>query len=157
MARGRIVSDIAPASAPLPSPDTEGAVWARTGDGTRIIYGIPGEAAMVALQCTDRTSAMPILQITRIVRADEGASALLAMVGNGHIGRLKVDAIERAGTPVWHGSLAASDDAWEPLAGPRALTLTVPGAGMVRLNPSSIPSELIAECRTNGAVGESAD
>ncbi len=134
------------ASDPLPSPDTEDAMWAlsqRT-DG-RLIYGVPGETAVLSIDCD--ISAIPTLRITRNSPADEGAGALLAMVGNGHIGRIKVDATEVGNDSFWVGESPALNEVWEPLAGPRELTLTVPGAGMVSIGPSPMPGLMIEACR----------
>ncbi|WP_299193538.1 hypothetical protein [uncultured Erythrobacter sp.] len=153
MARG--MPEAAPtfASEPLPSPETEGAMWAPSPQNdARLLYGIPEQPALVALECLDAGSAAPSLQLTRLSPADEDAEALLALVGNGHIGRLEVDAEEVGGRIVWRGELLASDLAWEPLAGPRQVTLTVPGAGMVTLNPSEAPAALVSECRGVEAV-----
>lgn len=135
------------ASEPLPSPDTEGAVWARSTAEGRIIYGTPGEPALVALECVEREGQSEALRIARLAPADEGAGALLALIGNGAVGRIEVDATELGSRQVWQGELPAADTAWEPLAGPRQVTLTVPGAGMVTLNPSAMPWELLSECR----------
>ncbi len=137
------------ASDPLPSPETEGAVWALSPQAERrIIYGVPGEPALIALECIEDTGELPSLQITRLSPADEGAGALLALVGNGHIGRIAVDARDVGGRDFWQGDLQAAATQWEPLTGPRQLTVTVPGAGMVTVNPSTIPGELIEACRT---------
>jgi hypothetical protein len=141
------------ASDPLPSPDTEGAMWAQSPQAEgRLIYGIPGEPALLAFECLDAQGELPALQITRLSPADEGAYALLALVGNGHIGRVAVDARTVGGRSVWQGEATAADILWEPLAGPRALGATVPGAGRVELNPSDLPGELIEECRAGGSV-----
>ncbi len=143
------------ASDPLPSPETEGAVWAISPQSDRrIIYGIPGQPALVAIECGEASGAgVPDLQITRLSPADEGAGALLALVGNGHIGRIEVDATKINGRLVWDGRREAFDTAWETLMGPRQATLTVPGAGMVTLNPSTLPGRLIEACR----MGEEVD
>lgn len=135
------------ASAALPSPDTEGAVWVQTDDPFRIVYGIPGEPALVALQCVRTGAGTDLMQITRISPADEGASALLAVIGNGAIGRIKVDSTQRGNGFVWKGSLPATDPKWEPFSASRQATLTVPGAGMVKLNASPLPSGLLRACR----------
>lgn len=136
------------ASNPLPSPETEGAVWAASVQADdRIIYGIPGQPALVALECIDEMGELPQLRITRLSPADEGASALLALVGNGHIGRIPVDARPVNGRSVWQGEANAADIVWEPLAGPRSLGLTVPGAGRVEINADELPGEFISECR----------
>lgn len=147
----RAIPEAAPtfASDPLPSPETEGAIWAHSvQDEGRIIYGTPGNPALLALECVADEGELPALHIIRLSPADEGAGALLALVGNGHIGRVEVDAEEFGGRSVWQGSAPAVQTLWEPLAGPRQLTATVPGAGMVTLNPSHLPGELIEACRT---------
>jgi len=140
----REMPSVAPsfASPGIDSPPSEGALWAESSQPGRIIYGIPGEPIQVALKCANET-----IEITRFAKADSGAQALLAMVGNGNIGRMKVDAVEQDSGRVWQGSEIASSDVWEALAGPRQLTLTVPGAGMVTLNPSALPSAFVATCR----------
>ncbi|MEO1490194.1 MAG: hypothetical protein AAFR88_12280 [Pseudomonadota bacterium] len=140
------------ASDPLPSPDTEGAMWARSSEGGRIIYGVPGEPAIMALECVDTPAASPAIRITRLSPADEGAGALLAMVGNGAIARVPVDAVEQSGRFVWQGEMQADSFLIEPLTGPRALTVTVPGAGMVTLNPSAQPARFVQECRSRASA-----
>ncbi|TRD12151.1 hypothetical protein FGU71_09965 [Erythrobacter insulae] len=136
------------ASDPLPSPDTEQAVWAPSTEARRIIYGVPGEPAMLALACVERDGQSEALRITRISPADEGATALLALIGNGAIGRIEVDATKQGNRFVWQGELSAADTKWEPLNGPRQATVTVPGAGMVTLNASRLPEDLLQECRS---------
>nr|WP_298929355.1 hypothetical protein [uncultured Erythrobacter sp.] len=145
------------ASDPLPSPDTEGAVWAPSTEANRIIYGIPGEPALMALACIERDGQSEILRITRISPADEGAGALLALIGNGAIGRIEVDATKQGRGFVWQGELPAADAKWEPLNGPRQATVTVPGAGMVTLNASRLPEELLNTCRGIPPVVEEAE
>ncbi|MEM7702221.1 MAG: hypothetical protein AAF251_09830 [Pseudomonadota bacterium] len=136
------------ASEPLPSPETEGAFWAVSpNDPNRLIYGVPGSPALLALTCLSE-SAIPRLRITRMSPADEDAGALLAMVGNGHIGRVEVDAVEVNGRFVWQGEKLAADEKWEPLAGPRSYTVTVPGAGMVTVNEGEVAMAFLEECRS---------
>ena len=136
------------ASEPLPSPDTEGAIWAPSAEAGRIIYGIPGDPPLLSIACIERDGMSEALRITRLAPADEGAGALLAIIGNGAIGRIEVDATEIGSRTVWQGELAAADTAWEPLNGPRSLTVTVPGAGMVTVNSSTAPEQLLSECRS---------
>ncbi len=135
------------ASDPLPSPDVQGAVWKPSPKvANRIIYGIPGQPAIMTMSCLDEAG-LPRVRITRMSPADEGAGALFALVGNGSIGRLPVDAVEVSGKLIWQGEVLAADSALEPLAGPRQLTATLPGAGMVTLNPSDLPMTLLEDCR----------
>ncbi|GMN03970.1 hypothetical protein [Erythrobacter sp. MTPC3] len=138
-------AEVSTASKPLPSPDTEGALWTPSAEEGRIIYGIPGEPALAALACRETG----VMRISRLAPADEGASALLALIGNGAIGRIEVEAVEVSGRIIWQGDLAADDDAWEPLAGPRQMTITVPGAGIVQLNPSPLPEQFLSRCRSS--------
>ena len=135
------------ASDPLPSPETEEALWVRTSDH-RIVYGIPGEPALMALECLTKDKVENNrVSITRISAADEGAGALMALIGNNQIGRIEVDATEISGRLLWHGDVAADDATLEPLIGEEEVTATVPGGGMVTLNPSALPTELLAVCR----------
>jgi len=147
------------ASEPLPPPETSGAVWATSERGERIVFGIPGEAVLLALECvrerqeesagdsgTGTTS--DLLRITRFASADDGAGALMALIGNGHMERLPVDAALIAGRLAWQGTHDADAGLWEPLTGPRQVTATVPGAGKLTLGGSALPMALIRECRT---------
>lgn len=137
-------------SAPIASPDTSGAVWTLSeSQPERIVYGIPGEPVMLALECRRASDAgtPATIRITRHAPADEGAGALLALIGNGAIGRLEVDATPQGKRHIWQGEAPADHPGWEPLSGPRELTATVPGAGLVRLNPSLLPMQLLADCR----------
>lgn len=144
----RAVPEVEPAfaSRPLPSPGTEGALWANSARAQkRIVYGVPGEAALISLACdTERGT----LSVSRFSLADEGAQAMLALVGNGHAGRLPVDAVEVGKRHIWQGTHDAKSEEWEPLAGPRRLIATLPGAGTVEINPSPLPMELIERCRS---------
>ena len=133
------------ASKPLASPDTEGAQWVETSP-RRIVYGIPGKPAQMALECLPDKDE-PKFRITRISPADEGAGALLALIGNGAIGRIEVDAVEIGGRFLWQGEVRADDPRLDPLIGDKELTATVPGAGLVKINPGPLPAELLAICR----------
>ncbi|MEO0463651.1 MAG: hypothetical protein AAF127_11010 [Pseudomonadota bacterium] len=133
------------ASEPQPSPETEGAVWVNSAEPQRIIYGVPGGPALMALAC-EGAGAKAMVRITRMARADEDAGALMALVGNGHFGRIEVDATEVNGRTIWEGAVPVDDRALEPLRGPRALEVTVPGAGTLALNPSPLPMRLLSRC-----------
>ncbi|UYV15342.1 hypothetical protein [Porphyrobacter sp. ULC335] len=134
-------------SAPIPSPDTTGAVWASTANPLRLVYGIPGQPVLLAIECLSPATPEAKLRITRHAPADEGASALLALIGNGWIGRFPVDATEIAGKSFWQGDVPAGQREWTALKPEREATVTVPGAGLVRLNPSPLPMALVEACR----------
>lgn len=143
------VSLIAPEggpSEPIASPDTKGAVWASRAPG-RLLYGVPGGPVLVSLECLAPGSATARLRITRHAPADEGASALLALIGNGTIGRFPVDPVEIGGRRVWQGEVPAVAAGWNALKPEREASITVPGAGLVRLNPSPLPMTLVTACR----------
>lgn len=134
------------ASAPLPSPDTEGALWAASDRPGRIIYGFPGQTPMASLECSKGT-----VRLTRIAAADAHARAIAALIGNSHILRLAVDAVPSGRASVWQGAVAATDPGLEALTGAGPVELTVPGAGTVVLNPSPLPGALVTGCRPQAA------
>jgi hypothetical protein len=146
------VSLLGPASGPsepLASPDTTDAVWASTANPLRLVYGQPGQPVLLALECLDAASMEARLKITRHAPADAGAGALLALIGNGTIGRFPVDATTIGGRVLWQGEVSALHPAWEALDNARntPATVTVPGAGLVTLNPSALPLALVTACR----------
>lgn len=134
-------------SAPIASPDTQGAVWAQSAaDPQRLVYGKPGERVLFALDCLDQ-GAGPLLRYTRFAAADPHAKAVLALIGNGHVSRLKIDATRAGDTWLWQGSESAASVNFDGLTGGRQVEATVPGAGSLILNPSALPGQLILGCR----------
>jgi hypothetical protein len=99
------------------------------------------------VQCDGAGTANARLRITRHAPADHGAGALLALIGNGWIGRFPVDATRVRGKLVWQGAAPASRREWDALKPEREATVTVPGAGLLRLNPSPLPMQLVEACR----------
>lgn len=152
LARVTLLTSASGPSAPLPSPDATGAVWAMTDNALRLVYGVPGQPVMVSLECHAPGTAEAALTITRHAPADSGAAALLALIGNGWIGRFPVDATEVGGQLLWQGNVPVTRREWDALKPEREATVTVPGAGLVRLNPSPLPMELVTTCR--GAPAE---
>ena len=137
-------------SAPIASPDTEGAIWAPSpANPLRLVYGKPGERVLFALECTDG-EAGPVLTYTRFAAADAHAKAILALIGNGHVARLDIDATRGGTRWLWQGSEPASSPRFEALTGARQVEATVPGAGSLILNPSPLPGELVRQCRLPG-------
>ena len=132
------------ASEPLDSPDTELAVWALN-EG-RLLYGNPGQRPLLALACEGEEDARQLV-ITRFAAADPQAKALMPLIGNGHVERLKVEAVWNGRAWLWQGSYPAADPRLDVLTGPRKVELTIPGAGSVEINPSQRPALFIDECR----------
>lgn len=131
---------------PIASPDVEGALWAVGGSPDRIVYGKPGETPLFALEC-DGSGTLRGLRMTRFAAADPQAKALMALVGNGHIARLEVDAEHNGKAWLWEGRYAPADPRLEVLTGPREVEATIPGAGTLTLNASPRPGALVERCR----------
>lgn len=147
MARVSLLAPASGPSEPLPSPDTENALWAGTANPQRLVYGVPGQPVMLALECLDPATPDARLRITRHVPADSGAAALLALIGNGWIGRFPVDATAIGRQVMWQGEIPAATREWNALKPEREATVTVPGGGLLRLNASPLPFALVTECR----------
>lgn len=146
VARGVMIDLERGPSEPIDSPDSSSAIWAESLTKGRLIYGNPGESPLLALACIEVDGA-PALRFTRYALADKGAGAFLALIGNAHVARIAVDATAFGEAFLWEGTLAADDPDWEVLTGRREVTATIPGAGMVTLNPSEKPAMLIEHCR----------
>ena len=144
--RGQPVDNAAQASDPLPSPDTKGAVWAAVSGQEKLLYGRPGMPPLFALACVDDAGSSAI-RFTRYSPADEGAKAFMALIGNGHVGRFKVDATPVGEASLWQGETPITDDRLEVLTGRNAVEATIPGAGSIKLNASGLPGQMIEACR----------
>ena len=139
-------------SVPIGSPDTEGAVWSDSPITTgRIIYGIPGEPPLLAMGCGDMGDPPSIL-ITRYAPADEGAKAMAAFIGNGHVARIPIDATDIDNGSFWRTEISAFSEELEVLTGTREVAVTIPGAGRLVLNPSQRPGAFIEACRASSSV-----
>ena len=147
IARAVILPDAPGPSTPLTSPDTTDAIWAESATPLRLVYGVPGQPVLLAIACLNPGAADARIRITRHAPADSGAGALLALIGNGRIGRFAVDATPHGNRLLWQGDVSALAPGWDAFDGEREATVTVPGAGLVRLNPSPLPSTLVEACR----------
>lgn len=130
----------------MQAPQTDGAIWVSSGGPERIVFGQPGKAPLLALECKG-TGAGRVLGVTRFERTDRGAEGMMALVGNGHVARLKIDARSTPRGWLWHGNYAPADPRLDALTGVRKLELTIPGAGTLVLEGSPKPGELIERCR----------
>jgi hypothetical protein len=131
----------------MPSPDTANAVWADGKTAQRILFGNPGEVPFLALACETAPTGEQQIRFIRFAAADPQAKALFALVGNGHIARVPVDATWNGQAWLWEGTVPAEDPDLEVLTGKRTITATLPGAGQLDLSPSPRPGLLIEECR----------
>jgi hypothetical protein len=112
-----------------------------------LVYGVPGKPVLLSLECLAPGTADAKLRIARHAPADEGAAALLALIGNGWIGRFPVDATRVGRQSLWQGDVPATAREWAAMKPASEATVTVPGAGLLRLNPSPLPMALIEGCR----------
>lgn len=136
---------------PLPSPTTDGARWTVGANGQAIDFGAAGQAPWLTLAC-DVRQAPATLTIVRHVRARPGLKALFPVIGNGTISRFPVDAVLHDGEWRWEGKLPAADPLLDVFTGPRDLTATLPGGGMLEIEGSRIPGEFVNWCRAGGRV-----
>lgn len=138
------------ASAAQVSPATEGAGWALSQTKGRIIYGQPGGAPLVALECTGPRGTAQ-LQLTRFAAADREAQAFAALVGNRLVARIPVDAVPNGRAWIWQGAMPADHPSLDALADTVGAELTIPGAGTTVLNPSPLPLAMLEQCRARNA------
>jgi hypothetical protein len=131
-------------SVPQPSPDTTDAVWAQSAKDLRLVYGVPGQPVLLALECVGTG---PLLRITRHAPADRDAEALLAIIGNRRAARIAVAATRTGDRLLWQGEAPAIDPDWDTLGDQREVTATIPGAGLLKLNASPLPKQLVEQCR----------
>lgn len=139
----------------MTSPDTEGAIWAESSGPMRIVFGHPGKPPLLAIECAQGGA---MLKVTRYAPTDAGAKGMMALIGNGHVERLKVNALALVGNRgwLWQGRFNPVDPRLDALTGGRRFELTIPGAGTLVLNPSPRPGEVVERCRRLAAPALSA-
>jgi hypothetical protein len=138
-------------SGPLPQETApvqpEGGAWRLAGASLR--FTADGAGDLMALDCTHGADGTALLRVTRMTRAEQGAKALFALIGNGHIARLPVDVI-RAGEPgEWQGQVPARDEQLDVLKGGNRIEATLPGGGTLKLPASIEPGRMLAACRAS--------
>jgi hypothetical protein len=128
------------------SPDVEGAIWAFSGGPERIVFGKPGKPPYLALACTGAGKTRAV-EVTRFAETDPHAKGMMALIGNGHVERLKIDAKWNGRGWLWQGRYRPNDTRLDALTGVRKLEMTIPGAGSLKLEGDARPGELIELCR----------
>ncbi len=139
----------------LASPQVDGAIWAGAGGPERIVFGKPGKPPLLSLSCTG-TGGDRVLEITRFAETDPKAEGMMALIGNGHVERLKIDATWNGRGWLWQGRYRPADTRLDAMTGVRTLELTIPGAGSLKLEGSPRPGQLIELCRRLAAPAVSA-
>ena len=132
----------------------EGGQWLAAGD--RLSFGVPGQAPLLTLTCERDPSGASLIRLVRTTRAESGAKALLALIGNGRIARLPVNATTGGETGRWEGILLAADPRLDVLKGINSVEATLPGGGTLMLKSSGEPRRLLEACRARDSVTDAA-
>lgn len=125
----------------------EGAAWSSPNGEAR--FGVPGGAELLAISCDHAPNGAAFVKITRNTRAEQGAKALFAVIGNGRIARLPLDAVRGGDAGEWRGLIPAADPRLDVLKGGNRLEGTLPGGGTLRMTASSAPGRILAACRAS--------
>jgi len=142
---------LALSAGPLPDEQAplqpEGGAW--TASAAQVAFAVPGQPALFALACTHDAAGNAAVALTRRTRAEAGAKALLALIGNGRIARLPLDAAQPGEAGEWQGAIPAADPRLDVLKGGNRLEATLPGGGTLLLPASGEPGRLITACRAS--------
>lgn len=133
----------------------EGAAW-QAAAPDQVTFGLPGRQPLLALACTRDGAGVAAVRILRTTRAEEGAKALFALIGNGRIARLALDARQAGEAGQWEGLVPAADPRLDVLAGHNAIEATLPGGGTLKLPASSEPGRLLSACRASDSAARPA-
>jgi hypothetical protein len=143
-ARMALDSSLPPEQAPS---QPEGAAW--SANGSAVIFAAPGQPPLLTLSCTHDAAGAASLAISRRTRADEGAKALLALIGNGRIARLPLDVAMPGEAGEWRGTIPAADARLDVLKGGNRIEATLPGGGTLEMPASGEPGRLLEACRAS--------
>lgn len=136
--------------------EADALAWQVRPDGRSLAWGPPGGAPQLTLECMLSDEADPQMSIIRHVAAPPGARAFFAVLGNGMAARMKVDATLSDSEWRWEGSYPAAAAELDVFTGPRDITATLPGGGMLEIAGSDLPRQFVQWCR-NGGVDEPAE
>lgn len=136
-----------PSPGPERAPRPEGQKPAWSGNATSATLAFPDEP-LLTVSCEAGR-----LVVIRHAPADKGASALFALIGNGTILRLPVEAVTVPGTkwPEWRGNIGAGDEKVKVFLGQK-LEATLPGAGKVEVPAGAELKAVVERCAPGGAA-----
>ncbi len=126
----------------------EGAAW--RSDAAGLHFAVPGGTDLLAISCDRAPDGSAALRIVRGTRAEDGAKALFAVIGNGRIARLPLDAVRSGEDGLWQGAIPAADPRLDVLKGGNRIEATLPGGGTLKLAASGEPGRVLAACRASG-------
>ena len=134
---------------PIASPDTKGAEWTASADGSLVSFGRPGQKPYLTLEC--RPGNPPAVRIIRYVVSRPGESALFPVLGAGPNARFKLEAAKVGDEWAWAGDVPVSDPQLDVFHSGR-LEATLPGGGSLIIPASTVPGEFVSKCRGNTPV-----
>ena len=138
----------------MASPDSSEWGWTVDQSGQAIHFGPRGDSQSkpwLTLDCRLGDDP-PEMRIIRHAPTRPGLKALFPVQGNGVRSRFFADATLDKGEWRWEAAVPADDPQLEVFTGPRDITATMPGAGMLEIAGSRIPGEFVAWCRAGGEV-----
>ncbi|MFM6930901.1 MAG: hypothetical protein ACKOUT_01500 [Novosphingobium sp.] len=151
----RLVLPSQPAPLREPPKQPESTVWTALGNGAAA-FGVPGQTALLTVACEKRGTPDAVLRFTRITRAEEGAKALFAIEGNGHVARVRLDVVKAGEPGEWQGTVSAFDERIEAIRGSYGVAATLPGGGTLRWGGSGVPGAVLTDCRGGLTLPKSA-
>ncbi len=131
-----------------------GAVW--RADAAGVHFGVPGQSDLMTLACSRASDGSAQLKLTRTTRATEGAKAMFALIGNGRIARLPMDAVRGGEAGEWRSAMPTVDPRLDVLKGGNRIEATLPGGGTLLMPASSEPGRLLAACRAGNRTASPA-
>lgn len=145
----RIDLDAKVEQAPLKGglPSAANAAWELAPDSKSLRFANPAGEALLSLACEVPRDEPARIRFVQFAAAPPGAKALFALVGNGMVARIDMDARREGDRWLWRGSLPADAFKLDVLTGDRELIATMPGGGEITLPPSPLPRQLIEWCR----------
>lgn len=125
----------------------EGAAW--RADAAGVHFGVAGQSDLLALACEHAPDGTASVRLSRMTRADEGAKAMFALIGNGRIARLPLDVTRAGEAGEWRGLIPAADARLDVLKGGNRIEGTLPGGGTLLMPASNEPGRLLTACRAS--------
>ena len=134
-------------SADVAPVQPEGAAWRSDANGLH--FAVPGKADLLAISCSHAPDGTAQIKLVRGTRAEDGAKALFAVIGNGRIARLPLDAVRAGEDGEWQGLIPAADRQLDVFKGGNRLEATLPGGGLLKLPASSELGRVLEACRAS--------
>ena len=145
----RIDLDAQVEQAPLTGglPSAVGAGWELAPDNRSLRFANPGGEPLLSLACEVPANEAPRMRFVQFAAAPPGAKALFALVGNGMVARIDMDARREGDRWLWRGTMPADSFRLDVLTGDREVIATMPGGGEITLPASPLPRQLVEWCR----------